>query len=222
MKKLYSVLFILLCLVMTNQSYAQKIDQPLTFVYMCCDFSTNKSELTRIVSEMYDQAIDLYDESRNVPYIFYLSDNLDPKVIFINVDTMLNNEDEFEEKILASLNSPVTHNVMPRSDIDSIVNIFNRIDFIDEEGNLTYESFTMDFYVSESFWSHEYNISVISYLYWILGLEKLVPTGEIAFNVNYSQTENDYTGTESGKNNCFGEMNLLDINNESNIWVMSY
>lgn len=222
MKKLYSVLFILLCLVMTNQSYAQKIDQPLTFVYMCCDFSTNKSELTRIVSEMYDQAIDLYDESRNVPYIFYLSDNLDPKVIFINVDTMLNNEDEFEEKILASLNSPVTHNVMPRSDIDSIVNIFNRIDFIDEEGNLTYESFTMDFYVSESFWSHEYNISVISYLYWILGLEKLVPTGEIAFNVNYSQTENDYTGTESGKKNCFGEMNLLDINNESNIWVMSY
>ena len=80
----------------------------------------------------------------------------------------------------------------------------------------------MDFYVSETFWSHEYNVSVISYLYWILGMDKYVPSGQVAFNVNYSQTENDYTGMDSGKGNSFGDMNLLNINNEPNVWIMSY
>lgn len=199
-----------------------KKDQQLTFVYMCSDYSTDRSKLVSVINEMYSQATDVYDETLRIPYIFYLSDDLDPKVIFMNVDTLLNNEEEFENKILGTINSPTQHNVMPRSDIDSIVSILNQIDFIDEDGNYVYDRFTMDFFVSEYFWQHEYNVYLISYLYWILGMDKHISltSQDVTFRVNFYESENDYTGAVEGTGNSFGMMNLLDINNSNKVDII--
>ena len=82
-----------------------KKDQQLTFVYMCSDYSTDRSKLVSVINEMYSQATDVYDETLRIPYIFYLSDDLDPKVIFMNVDTLLNNEEDFENKYVYSNNT---------------------------------------------------------------------------------------------------------------------
>jgi hypothetical protein len=76
----------------------------------------------------------------------------------------------------------------------------------------------MEFYVSETFWSREYNVSLISYLYWVLGLDKYVPAGQIDLNVWYSRTDTEYIDESS----YFGKMNLLDINSEKNVWVNSF
>lgn len=199
-----------------------KKDQQLTFVYMCSDYSTDRSKLVSVINEMYSQATDVYDETLRIPYIFYLSDDLDPKVIFMNVDTLLDNEEEFENKILGTINSPTQHNVMPRSDIDSIVSILNQIDFIDEDGNYVYDRFTMDFFVSEYFWQHEYNVYLISYLYWILGMDKHISltSQDVTFRVNFYESENDYTGAVEGTGNSFGMMNLLDINNSNKVDII--
>ena len=199
-----------------------KKDQQLTFVYMCSDYSTDRSKLVSVINEMYSQATDVYDETLRIPYIFYLSDDLDPKVIFMNVDTLLNNEEDFENKILGTINSPTQHNVMPRSDIDSIVSILNQIDFIDEDGNYVYDRFTMDFFVSEYFWQHEYNVYLISYLYWILGMDKHISltSQDVTFRVNFYESENDYTGAVEGTGNSFGMMNLLDINNSNKVDII--
>ena len=186
-----------------------KKDQQLTFVYMCSDYSTDRSKLVSVIN-------------LRIPYIFYLSDDLDPKVIFMNVDTLLNNEEDFENKILGTINSPTQHNVMPRSDIDSIVSILNQIDFIDEDGNYVYDRFTMDFFVSEYFWQHEYNVYLISYLYWILGMDKHISltSQDVTFRVNFYESENDYTGAVEGTGNSFGMMNLLDINNSNKVDII--
>ncbi|MBO7260568.1 MAG: hypothetical protein J6U97_03645 [Bacteroidaceae bacterium] len=182
---------------------------------MCSDYTTDRSLLVNIVNDMYKQATDTYDETLRIPYIFYLSDDLDPKVIFMNVDTLLNNEEEFEDKILGTINSPTQHNIMPRSDLDSIVSIINQIDFIDEEGNFIYDRFEMRFYVSEYFWEHSNNIYLISYLYWILGMDKhlSLESQDVLFDVHYYESENDYTSGTEESGGSFGEMNLLDINN---------
>lgn len=221
MKKHLTIAIITVLLFFTGgilQAQTNRQDQDLTFVYLCCDFSIDKGQLTQIISETFNDNRDIYNKERSNPHIFYLSDNMNPKVIFMNVDTLRNNEENFEEYILGTLNSPINHNVMPRFDVDSIVEIFNAIDFIDEDGNLTYNKLTMEFYVSETFWSREYNVSLISYLYWVLGLDKYVPAGQIDLNVWYSRTDTEYIDESS----YFGKMNLLDINSEKNVWVNSF
>lgn len=214
----------ILCMLLSHSyiNAQNKKDQQLTFVYMCSDYSTDRSKLVSVINEMYSQATDVYDETLRIPYIFYLSDDLDPKVIFMNVDTLLNNEEDFENKILGTINSPTQHNVMPRSDIDSIVSILNQIDFIDEDGNYVYDRFTMDFFVSEYFWQHEYNVYLISYLYWILGMDKHISltSQDVTFRVNFYESENDYTGAVEGTGNSFGMMNLLDINNSNKVDII--
>ena len=214
----------ILCMLLSHSyiNAQNKKDQQLTFVYMCSDYSTDRSKLVSVINEMYSQATDVYDETLRIPYIFYLSDDLDPKVIFMNVDTLLNNEEDFENKILGTINSPTQHNVMPRSDIDSIVSILNQIDFIDEDGNYVYDRFTMDFFVSEYFWQHEYNAYLISYLYWILGMDKHISltSQDVTFRVNFYESENDYTGAVEGTGNSFGMMNLLDINNSNKVDII--
>ena len=102
MKKYLTIAIFTVLLLFTGgalQAQTNSQDQDLTFVYLCCDFSIDKGQLTQIISETFNDNRDIYNQERSNPHIFYLSDNMSPKVIFMNVDTLRNNEENFEEYI---------------------------------------------------------------------------------------------------------------------------
>lgn len=213
MKRFFLLLFLSSLFTMADLSAQDNApntkDLPLNFIYISHDRTTNTTALTRTLKEIYDIAYDPYQSATAVPHIFYLADDVSPKVIYMNIGK--NNFKEFERDILGEIGNSMSHNVLPGFDVDSIIKIFNDIDFLDEDGNLQFYSFSMKFYVSREFWEQGFNESLIAYLYWVMGMDKYMPNPDLwqySFEVFCSKSEEPYVDMTKP----FGDSNLSDIN----------
>jgi len=216
-RKISLILLILCPLFYQGVTFAQKEVKTLHFVYIAHEPTTPVARLTERLEVLYEQAERSKEYSKYLDaYIFYMSNNEKPYVVTLN----LPNDNNIEYEVLkAELNgSKTSHNVELSTDIDSIIKIFHKYDFVDEKGNLKYESVTFDFYVGEEFWIHQYNESLIARLYWVMELNKLKEE-EFIWNVYCNEQLEKELEFESQP---FGIKNLSDINNDETKTIVSY
>lgn len=162
-----SILTLLALLLGTNIIFAQEEVRTLKFVYIAHDHTVPTNCLAKELKGLYDIG---WEFERNA-YIFYLANGNTPNIVTLNLPD--NNSSDFEKLILEELQIKQEHDIIVEVDLDTIVDIFNKYDFIDQNGKLKYQSVDWTFYVGERFWNLGYHESLIAKLYWIMELDKL-------------------------------------------------
>ena len=156
-------------------------------------------EINYIAHDHYtEDLLDKIDEIYNSPSdnkqtYLYLASGDEPMLLKCNG----NNETEYEEFRYA-IASQIKHNVWPEVDIKRILELFKEDDFINEEGIPTYDYFTLNFYITPSFWTYKYNETLIGRLLWNLEIDKYFPNVNVAIyhpeNDDLSYDENRLCG----------------------------
>ena len=122
-----------------------------------------------------------------------------------------NHQKEFEDFRYA-INSQLKHNVWPDVDIQKLLELFREDDFLSESGHARYSYFTLNFYITPSFWSYNYNESLIARLFWDLELPD-----KTDFVVNIYHPEND--GVTYDEEHMFGPKKL---NGDYKVYLLTY
>lgn len=154
---------ILLCLIIPLMATAQY--KTFEFYYIAHDYSSKVDDICSMLEEKYEMALEYSD----CAMVFYLPDRETPKIIKMNIKG--DNRGDFEE-LLAELRGRYSHETYAYVDIEKITEIFNDADILDENGTPLFQSVLMTWFVNPSFWSMQYNESLIASLYFILDLEK--------------------------------------------------
>lgn len=188
--------------------YAQK---DLTFVYIAHDLTTPSACLSKRMQELCDQG-----EEFGFPYIFYLANEDQPKIVTLNLPG--DNRGDFQKLIIEELNDKTYHPVNIGFDTDSIIDIFCQNDFLDETGKLKYETVTWDFYIGEKFWDEGSHERFIAKLYWVMGFDRLKEQ-EFSWRI-WSHNEvikklPKHADRDEPLPLYFGLRNLAKINNDS-------
>lgn len=206
-----TIVFLLNVFFMSAQNDVQsKKERELTFVYVAHTTDVPLSDLIERLKETYRGGVQFFNE-----VIFYLSNGEEPLIVKVN--TAEENKDDFETIIIDELWAKRSHDIEPYVDVPKLLNLINDNDFINEDGVLKYSSVTFDFYVSESFWSMNYNESIIAKLYFALEINKLKQKNlELMFNV---YCPSDAQSILENKR-PFGPKNLGNINND--VMVLPY
>jgi len=179
---------------------AQKVNKDFYFVYIAHDRTTPVQRLSRILQEMYDDAVK-YGHA----CVFYLANNQSPNIVCVNIGN--DNRKDFGAMIIGELQNKPSHDISPRFDLETIVNVFNQDDFLLNIQELKYTSVTWNFYTSEWFWNGGYNESLMASLYWIMEVDKMQ---ELDFYFNVYHSEDDEL--EVDETLLFGVKNLSAIN----------
>lgn len=157
------ILIALFALTMSVSVFSQS--PSFRFFYIAHDRGTPVNELCSRLQRVYEAAI--YDPEYAV--VFYLSDYDNPITVVVNLQG--DNRDDFET-ILTELRMKSYHEIYADLDYENIINLINRYDFIDENGNPEFSSVEFNWYVNPDFWNKGYNEKLISSLYFNLELEK--------------------------------------------------
>lgn len=181
---------------------AQKVNKDFYFVYIAHDRTTPVQRLSRILQEMYDDAVK-YGHA----CVFYLANNQSPNIVSVNIGN--DNRKDFGAMIIGELQNKLSHDISPRFDLATIVDIFNKNDYLLSNQELRYASVTWNFYTSERFWDGGYNESLIAPLYWIMEVDKMQ---ELDFYFNVYHSEDDEL--EIDETSSFGMKNLSAINKD--------
>lgn len=139
--------------------------QTLEFYYIAHDRTTPVSDLCSRLEAVYETAMS-YDD---FAVIFYLPNYDKPKVVKMNLPG--DNRDDFKV-IISELRQKSAHEIYADVDYNTIVELFNQHDFIDDEGNRKFLSVLMFWYVNPDFWRFQYNEKLIASLYFNLELDK--------------------------------------------------
>ena len=123
----------------------------------------------------------------------------------------LDSEEAFNN-ILEALQNSNYHSVNSKHDVENILDLFNKYNYLDEDGKISYKNVKPSFYVGSRFWTLGYEYSVLSYLYALLDVENM-PLGTYSFNIMVSLA--DKPNYEEGK--PFGDLNLQNINEKVSI-----
>lgn len=196
--------------------YAQKEVSNLIFVYIAHDRTTPSACLSDKLEDLYEQGM----RFRENAFIFYLANENQPKIVTLNLPN--DNSANFEKLILEELNGKISHSINIGFDTDSIVDIFNHNDFIDEMGKLKYESVIWDFYVGEQFWNLNFHETLISRLHWVMGFNKLKEQ-DFDWRIwgHEGLIERFKNGNGEQRPISFGIKNLANINNEE-VYMYDY
>lgn len=158
-KLLYSVLFLTASLA----GFAQT--QTLEFYYIAHDRTTPVNDLCSRLESVYETAMSYEDFA----VIFYLPNYNEPKIVKMNLPG--DNRDEFKT-IISELRLKSAHEIYADVDYNTIMDLFNQHDFIDESGNPKFLSVLFLWYVNPDFWQFKYNEKLIASLYFNLELDK--------------------------------------------------
>ena len=162
MKKI-TFINILLFLMLPFLASAQ--EKTLEFYYIAHDYSTKVNDVCSMLEEKYEMALEFED----CAMIFYLPNKENPIVVKMNLEG--DNRDEFSN-LLAELRGRYAHDSYSYVDLQTITDIFNQHDILDESGMPAYRSVLMTWYINPSFLSLNYNETLIASLYFILELDK--------------------------------------------------
>lgn len=160
MKKIYIILF---AIITPFLSFAQ--DKSFEFYYIAHDYTTNVGELCDRLNDIYQDAL----SNEDYAVIFYMP-NYD-EYIDVRINLPDSNPDDFEQ-ILSELRVKNVHDNSTNVDYNAILDLINKYDFVDEEGNKTYTSVLFCWYVTPPFWNWGNNESLIAKLYFTLELDK--------------------------------------------------
>ena len=169
MKRILRFIFIFLPLFSWGQ------DRELEINYIAHDHFNNA--ILNKVEEIYN--ISAYNNNRNT--YLYLANTDNP--IILKCDP--NQQQEFED-FQYEISCQLKHNVWPEVDIKKIFELLKEDDFIDDDGNPRYDFFTLNFYITSSFWSYSYHETLSARLFWDLELSE-----KNNVQINIYRPEND-------------------------------
>lgn len=204
-------LTILACLLGFVSAKAQDYSKMnLHFIYIAHETSTPVNKLCERLRTVRDDAIEVEDA-----LIVYLSDGALSPISFTNLkDNSGRNRDSQDSytDIIAALQDFNSHNVVARNDRTNILNLFDEYNFLDENGNLRFNTVIMDFYVGASFWSLGNNEKIIAHLFTALNAASF-PKDRFSFNVYKPRGEKlvYVEGMPFGDNNIDGINSKLKI-----------
>ena len=160
MKKL---LFTIFCLACSVAGFAQT--QSLEFYYIAHDRTTPVNDLCTRLEAVYETALSYEDFA----VIFYLPNYDEPKVVKINLPG--DNRADFKG-IISELRLKAAHEIYADVDYDTIMDLFNKHDFINDYGDRKFTSVLFCWYVNPDFWQFQYNEKLIAALHFNLELGK--------------------------------------------------
>lgn len=208
MNKFFFLLLFVSSLLSDNILFAQKTIKTFEFIYVANDKDTPVATLINKLHDLYYTKVSEYNANEVDACVFYLAKGYTPKIVTVNLPNEDNNEKI--EDWLAELNK-LDFSVEPYVDVDSIIKILNKYDFLSETGQIKYEKVKFNFYVENEFWENGFNESLIARLYWILGLDRFKNDYEFEWRVWCSEKFYEKVQDEGI---YFGEKNLGEINKD--------
>lgn len=170
--------------------------QSLEFYYIAHDRTTPVGDLCQRLEDVYETALSYEDFA----VIFYLPNSYDNPIV-VRMNLPGDNRDDFK-KIISELRLKSSHEIYADIDHEHIVNLINEHDFIDEQGNPTYNSVLFCWYVNPDFWQFQYNEKLIASLYFTLELDRY--QGYVSTQVWHAAGD----GLKVDRNYPFGTKNL--------------
>lgn len=207
-KILLVVLLVLACqLNAVAQDYK---NMNLHFVYIDHEPTTPVSQLCQRIRTLRDDAIEVEDA-----LIVYLSDGKHPLLSYTNLqDPSGRNLDKNEAfvEVIAALQDANSHEVIAQEDRKNILRLFDKYNFIDENGEFIFSSVTMDFYIGPNFWALGNNEKIISHLFAAFDVNSL-PKEKFTFSVFKPKGQSlEYpAGMPFGDNNIDGINQVIRI-----------
>lgn len=169
--------------------------QSFELYYIAHDRTTPVNDLCRRLESVYEMAMSYEDFA----VVFYLPNYDEPKIVKMNLPG--DNRDEFKN-IISELRLKASHEIYAETDYQTLMDLVNQHDFIDESGAPVYTSVLFCWYVNPDFWQFQYNEKLIAALYFNLELDKYP---------DYVSTQiwhADGDGLEVDKEYPFGTKNL--------------
>lgn len=205
MRKLFIVF---LLMVFTQPIFAQELkssEQTLEFYYIAHDRTTPVGKVCDFIQERAKEATYYKD----LAMIFYLANGDNPTIIRMNLKG--DNRKDFN-LVINGLQQQLSHDINPNSDRRIITELFNDVDFVDEEGNPLYRSFQWISFITPLFWQMGYNEDVLASLYFILDLGSL-PSDYLSMDVYYDNDSNfKYNNRKPfGDKELCGQCNILPL-----------
>lgn len=197
MKRILTTLAIL---AISLTAYAQN-ERELEINYIAHDHFT--SELLNVIDNLYQTNA----FKKNKTTYLYLANAANP--IILKLDSR--NQKAYES-FRDELNKQIKHNIWPEKDIQGIIDLLRADDFIDARGKKRYDFFFLNFYITPSFWSYNYNETLIARLLWDLELP-----GKDGFQVTIYHPEND--GYDYDEEHMFGPKKL---NGDYTVYLLTY
>lgn len=160
-----NIRILIMSLLLTLPMIASAQDKTFEFYYIAHDYSSKVESICSMLEERYEVAME-YDDCA---IIFYLPNGDTPFVVKMNLPG--DNRRDFDQ-LIAELRMRYSHDTYVYVDLPQIVDIINKNDFIDDDGNFSFRSMRMAWFVNAAFWGMNYNESLIAALYFILELDK--------------------------------------------------
>lgn len=234
------ICLLLLAVLFSLETYSQaKSEQQFNFVYVAHDVSGvemgNEDALRNSLARMYG---DLEQIRNGSPAIFYLSNSISykkdsvgvvhtleetgaitsdtistGKPIVVTFNTEGQNPGDWESLFLTEIQNSISHDVNTDIDLENILYLLERADFVDEYGRMEYGEVFFDFFVHQNFWEQGLHEKLIASLYFILDA-KLFDAKRFRFNIHHLIQDEakrpDYWKKQQAN---FGLWNIDGINN---------
>lgn len=198
MKPIFNIILLLSLLFPFSLLAQDNRGKELTFIYISHQNDTPIEKLCIALKNAFDDA-----RNYDLPTIFYFANYNHPIYASVSVDGLSNDFDAFNQ-IIYELQSKKYHEVDPLADISNIIDIFNKGDFVDKNGQLKYDRLVWKFYINQNFWDL-YNEKVISRLGFILDIDSLPDEAFHMVLIDYGVRDLEYD-----INLPFGDKNLCE------------
>lgn len=207
MKRSLFIVLALFALISTAwaQENIDKSEQPFRFIYIIHDGDSPVKEIVAELNKAENDAIEFGQKT-----MVWLADDSNEDEPWLRSLIQREENDDYKsdlENIIIELQNENANSYKIESDIENIINFFNgEHSFLDENGNLIYESMTFDFYLTSEFFDKGYAAKLIQPLYIAFDIPRLKG---VSFNVRVGGlNENKYLDNPS----VFGEKNYNKIN----------
>lgn len=195
MKKLFCILF---CSIVASVSAVAQT-QTFDLIYLTKDYTTEVGPLCREIMDIYDSAI----KDRSQAVIFYLANSKSPIIVKINLPG--DNRGDIS-KITEALISKSETVINPAIDLNKFAEIFDENELLDQNGQPTFISANIQYYITPTFWELQYNEQLIASAYFAFGMDS--PWAEGYFTMSIYHNAND--GLTINEEQPFGPKNLCN------------
>ena len=164
--KMKKILYIIMMLATaTVMSARPSQGKSFYFAYIAHDESTYMDDVMANIQARYDRAM----EDENYVMVVYMSNGDSPFIVQVN--TAKDNRADFA-KLKDVLRTRSSHAVYPEEDLEKIVDLFNEVDFVnDQDNSISYRSADWHFHLTSGFLRNGYGESLISKLAFVMGVE---------------------------------------------------
>ena len=211
MNKLITCALALFLAIMTTQA------RTLRVVYIAHDVDTPVEQLVKKIENYYENLEDeAYDEESIDQTILYLSSGSNP--VIANMKSGSRDDEQFN-RIISELYERNFHDVDTDVDIDNVIDLLDKSDFLSPAGQLDVSQLKFEFYITPSFWTMRQNEKFIASLYYILGLQRFCNSNSPEYTRSVSFTT--FFPTIPDMRQCVGEegkpFGIENVNNINNI-----